>query len=834
MNNPGKIFLLLSALFPAALILGAGEMDERKLGDRAFFADDYLTAVSHYRSAQKLSPEDNVLSQAWSENTLRLGRAQLFAGDLQGAKQTLKEFRRRHPLRSAGTLPADILVAEGKYAEAEKLYLAMEENPGDGQHINAAKFGRGTMLLKQGKFKDAEAVFKELTQNDSPVRQAAQRELAYTLIRSQRPGEAAKLLAQVPEKERGLAYETVSALAEINSGKSDNFKKVWKSLFTRQLRQPDARSYELLTSAAMLAEKQNDLDFCIDLLKTAEPFAPTTEARQDILKRLINLQSKSDPDGAAETAWKYGELFPQSSDRFDVQLSAGSILADAQKFFAAANLFDKLVSAGNIPQNIRFQAAIQGALFAESAGNADLAVKLFQSAGESATTPEALLKCRRQYAEFLIRRQDHPGAIAVLQQAVGQNLTPENQILWFMLLDAAVKVQDRPTIIKSSEQLKKSDNPLFKGRGFYEAGSVAAAVGNFAAARKDFLSAAAVKDAGQYAVSGSFGAALMAFNLGDYKSAGNESLLLATSHPEMQYAPQALFLGYRSARMSDDGELKKKCAAILTDKYADSESYAVYALQNAQDRADSERDISGAIHDLEELERRFAKDPAIVTEAMLMRAEMLKISGKKQDALECAGALLTQYPQSRAAYNAAMLAGELNILNKNFPEALKFFNQAGNLRTPGLEQELARFREAELMLRMSISQTKMREEAIANAEKLIGTFTFPALRMKMRYFRAWALEHYGNLTDALQGYEQLLNEAVELQSKAIPADLNYCVKGATAALQIINSGNRRSQHIRGLRLIRQCRILQLQKYGFDADALQNEIIKKLSHKTKRR
>ena len=128
MNNPGKIFLLLSALFPAALMLGAGEMDERKLGDRAFFADDYLTAVSHYRSAQKLSPEDNVLSQAWSENTLRLGRAQLFAGDLRGAKQTLREFRQRHPLRSAGTLPADILVAEGKYAEAKKLYLAMEKS----------------------------------------------------------------------------------------------------------------------------------------------------------------------------------------------------------------------------------------------------------------------------------------------------------------------------------------------------------------------------------------------------------------------------------------------------------------------------------------------------------------------------------------------------------------------------------------------------------------------------------------------------------------------------------------------------------------------------------
>ena len=815
-------------------MLGAGEMDERNLGDRAFFADDYLTAVSHYRSAQKLSPEDNLLSQAWTINTLRLGKAQLFAGDLQGAKQTLKEFRQRYPLRSAGTLPADILVAEGKYDEAEKLYLSIEQLSNNTVTIDAARFGRGALLLKQGKLKDAEAVFSDLSNGDSPFRQAAVRELAYTLIRAGRPGEAAKLLSEIPEKERGISYGIISALAEINSGKIDNFKKIWKSLFVRQLRLPDARSYELLTGAAELAEKQNDSEFCIELLKTAELFAPTPEIRQDIFKRLINLQSKTDPDGAAETAWKYGELFPQSSDRYDVQLAAGSILADARKFFAAANLFDKLVSAGNIPQNIRFQAAVQGALFAESAGNSELAVKLFKSATQSAPTPEAQLKCRRQYAEFLIRRQDYPGAIAVLQQAVEKNITPENQILWFMLLDAAVKSGDRQTVIQSSEQLKKSDNPLFRGRGFYEAGEIAATSGNFATARKEFLTAAGIKEAGQYAVSSSFGAALMAFNLGDYQSAGNESFNLATAHPDMQQAPQALFLGYRSARLAENDELKKKCAAVLSEKYADSEPYAVYALQNARDRADSERDLTGAISDLEELERRFTANTAILTEAMLMRAGMLKASGKTNEALECASAILASHPQCRAAYDAAMLAGSLNIKIKNFPVALKFFNQAGSLRDRGLEYELAKFQEAELMLRMSITQPRMRDDAISNAEKQISTLTFPALRLKMRYYRAWALEHYGKLNDALQGYEQLLNEAVELQSRGIPNDLNYCVKGATAALQIINSGNRRSQHIRGLRIIRQCRMLQLQKYGLDPDALQNEIIKKLSHKTKRR
>ena len=157
LKSYGKKLFLLSAVFTAAAVLCAGEADERKLGDRAFYSEDFATAISHYQSAQKLS-EESFFSEPWIKNTLKLGKAQLLSGDIAGAKATLKEFRQRHPLRSAGTLDADILAAEKKFDEAEKLYSVME-NSGDSDLAVAAAFGRAVMRFEQGKLAEAEKTF---------------------------------------------------------------------------------------------------------------------------------------------------------------------------------------------------------------------------------------------------------------------------------------------------------------------------------------------------------------------------------------------------------------------------------------------------------------------------------------------------------------------------------------------------------------------------------------------------------------------------------------------------------------------------------------------------
>ena len=155
-----KKFLILPAVLAAVSVLCAGEADERHLGDRAFYSDDFSTAVSHYKSAQKLS-ENSFFSEAWAKNTLRLGKALLLSGDIAGAKAALNEFQHRQPMRSSGTLEADILAAEKKFAEAEKLYKAMELSS-DGELSAAAAFGRAVMTFDQGKLAEAEQIFRSI------------------------------------------------------------------------------------------------------------------------------------------------------------------------------------------------------------------------------------------------------------------------------------------------------------------------------------------------------------------------------------------------------------------------------------------------------------------------------------------------------------------------------------------------------------------------------------------------------------------------------------------------------------------------------------------------
>ena len=63
---------------------------------------------------------------------------------------------------------------------------------------------------------------------------------------------------------------------------------------------------------------------------------------------------------------------------------------------------------------------------------------------------------------------------------------------------------------------------------------------------------------------------------------------------------------------------------------------------------------------------------------------------------------------------------------------------------------------------------------------------------------------------------------------------NLCVRGATAALQLVYASRRRTIFERGIRIIGCCRILELNKEGIDPDQLQQELERKFSANIKRR
>lgn len=827
----GKKLLGTLSLVAMAFLLAAGEAEERELGDNAFFADDYLTAVSHYRSARKLS-EQNTLTEAWAQNTLRLGRAQLFAGDIAGARATLQEFRQRFSMRSAGTLPADLLAAEGKYHDAEKLYLAMEENGGDELKI-AAKFGRAALLLRMNKLIPAEKLFSELAAlPESVYAFPATRELAYTLIRQKKYAQAEKILAGLPEKHRGVTSDILSQLAQIRQGRTAEFKRIWRTLMDKQLRRPDGRSCELLATAAEIAVKQKENAFAVELLREADKFAPDANMRQDLLKRMINVQSTAAPEDAAKSAELYATLFPEQKDRFAILLNGAEILAKAKKFTSGIKMFQRIVRDGQAEKNLRYQAAVHGASLAEQGKNIQDAAWFYREAVKYAPDNKSVLECRCRYAEFLLRNHDYRSAVTELQSALLRVGKLDSDKLRFLLLEAAVRDNNDTVIAETAQKLLKSTQTLYRSRAHYELGQLARKRHDLTAARREYLAAAALKESGQYAIAGRFSAAMVAFRAGDVASAGKEALSLALEHPQFPQAAQALYLGYRAGRQINDEELKTRCARLLTEKYSMSEAYAVYALHNVADRAALHRDIAGAVAELEELEHKFSGKPEIVSESMLMRAELLRLSGKTKEALEVITALLKEFSGSDAAFFAAMKGGEITRSTQNYLSAQEFFQRAAELRKTGFEHDNAELAVVDVMLRLN--DPKLNNIALAKCDKLIAGTRFPQIRISARYAKGTALEFAGKNSEALKCYEALLNDALLCRKKGTPYSKNICLRSAVAALQIVSISRKRSVYNRGRRIIANCRILNLETLGMDLNKLSHELEEKFYSQLERR
>jgi hypothetical protein len=181
-----------------------------------------------------------------------------------------------------------------------------------------------------------------------------------------------------------------------------------------------------------------------------------------------------------------------------------------------------------------------------------------------------------------------------------------------------------------------------------------------------------------------------------------------------------------------------------------------------------------------------------------------------------------------------MLAGNINFNMLNYTASLKSFNQAAAMRPAGLENELARSMAIESMFQLASGNPAMNKEAVTECDKLIAASKFPHIRMEMRYRKAAALQTNGKELEALTVYEQLLNEALECAAKGQMFDRNRCLRGAEAALQIVNSSNKRSLYIRALRIIERCKRLKLDQAGLDLETVRAELIQKFSSKRKRR
>lgn len=823
-----KVLLLAGAVFGISLTAPADEAGERALGDKAFQADDYHRAVSFYESALALADAGNK-PEAWAENALRLGRAKLFTGDFDGAAKILDEFRKRNPVLSAGTLPGDLMAARGDFDGALKFFSALEKSTYESLALEA-KFRKGCVLAGKKMYAGALKTFEELLAFEPAKNydfyRLLRREYIYVLIKSGNLAKANEVIEKVKKSDSSPELKIIEHLALTSAGNIKVFKDVWEKLLFGETPRPQLRIVELLTSAADIADKDGDDALAIMMLKRALDYAPGERVRQELFKRIINLQSSCDIPGAGETAAEYISVFPDAADSGKVVINVAKLLTANKLHKKALDMLTRIVNNNKVSVADRMSAADTGIAVAEAAKDTQSALFLYGFLIKNSSDTASAVRNMRRYAGYLQRINDLKGSQIQLINAVSKAAGSEKDELLYMLLEVSSAIGDDAKILQTSNILLESKVPLHLACAGYEIGRLEEKNGKYAAARENFLRAAKINDGGKYSVPATYSAALMAFKMKDFRTAADEFVSFAAKNGSLAHAADALYLAADAFNRTGNAAKAREYSEVLLKKYPSSKVSAFKIMQLASERADA-GDIHGAVSELEELENSFASDSAIVSEAMLMRARCARRTGNNEAALKISLLIMQNHPLVRAAAEAAMIAGDSEYAMAHYSEAEKYYRRAGN--AGGITGEVAAGKLADCQISGFNAKTRTSlAETIELCDKLTTSAKLPGIRLNARYKLGLCHELTGNFEAALQAYEKVIYDALHNKAQGIPVERQWCQRAMESALELLQSKRSSRSLQRGMRLISNMETLGFG--GADFDTLRRDFRKKISSK----
>lgn len=832
--------IILGALLISAPLLTADEEAQRRLGDVAFYAGDYRNAVSCYTSAMKLADEEKN-ADAWAASALNLATASLHLGEKERAREIYEEFRKRNPLRSAGTLESDLLAAEGKYAEAEK--FLQELQTGNPAQEDARLFSLATLCIKTNRLEEAytlfliisgkapdvwspvetsaavEALFsgrsgdaqfllgKLAARPDSPWREFALSEAVYTLIRLRRTSEALALLNDSPAVRKNTEFELLTYLAEAYSGTIGNLKKNFSAFQEKISPRPHPRMLELLSQAAKIAIRDKDNSFAAMLLERALLFTSDPEIREVLRQQLVGVYTVYDAAKTVDAAKLFAGEFPKSEKRFDILFSAASGLYNRKEGKAALELYTYITETASGAK--RLEAAANAVICAETLPD-EAALEKFNRIliMESDFIERLNWQCR--YSAYLERHGKNAEAEKELLSALeAADFSKQREVqdkINFLLLEFYIRTGNRNGINRIATTLQKAADPVYKAVSNRELGMQEEAQNHFAEARKFFLDAAKVDDP-HLAPPAIFKAALMAFRNADFSVAANEFFNCAIKYPEYEKAPEALYMAIDLFDPSADAEKVKQASTLLREKYSSSKAFAVLILRQANDNANS-GDLENILRDLRTVERNFP-NTSYAGEALLLRAYFTDKQGREQEALSLLN-LLHNTASPQLAAESLMRTGEILFRSGKYAQAGNVFVSASD-KVPGtLAGDTALLRKVDCILsgKVPLEQQSL-QEASAILEKLSGESKFPQVRLEAFYKTAVVMEHNGNTSAAISFYEKAIYTAVVMSKQGIFPENSWCVKSCSSALHLLASSGAAGALQRGMRLIDNCEYLML-------------------------
>ena len=757
--------------------------DERNLGDVAANFGNYRNARKHYLKAMDEAKNDLTL---WSECLFRLGTLELQNGNIAEAKKLLQDFRQKVPAASAGTLPGEIMLAENDFSGAEKEFSFLIER--NDVFAEQAKFWMGCLKLKQKKFQEALEIFNALKESRLPLlARKAEYGAILALLDSGKTAEAAERLAASDRKDdRNFYY--LRMLCAVREGRFEYFKNNWK-INDDDIRH-DGFIFELIFSAADLAEKQKDYQFASQLYEQAFAFASGKEKQREVVRRLFTVCANYDVQAAAEAARRYAELFPDVTDRDLMLIQSGRLLAGKEMYSKAVEVFRKVASDPESLLVERRAAAFEGAAAAEKGGLFKSADELCNMQIELSPDTVSRRKAKLRYAEFLLRRKQYEKSDALLLElsAESEASREKETAIYLLLQSKSLRNQLSAEYSTMADLLAGSSRKSYAEAGAFFSAEISRISGKSTeASRRKYLEFIKKYPASKFVPQAKFYAARLAGNDGNYQAAAAEFVSFADTFPEHGNAGAARFIAldyFCRAGMSKDalkqleklaGE-KKFTTAFVAGMITLAEHLTA---ANRAEEAVLLIDRMSAASKHEKIKER--------PDVLFVRARVLMKLKRFREAVSELDKLVAAHPKSAEAAEASFIAG--NIRCDKFLEveqAEKNFARARELNSDGVFGDAAsgRLADCRYALYQQSSDSKLLESAEELYRHIADEGKLPDMRLQGCYKAGLCRMSAGDYEKAFEDFENVLYMASAIRKEGLTPEQSWCEKAVYSAVQL--------------------------------------------------
>ncbi len=781
---------LLGAEVPVADKLAA----EERVGMQAEKSERYADAVKHYRRAVELATGD--LAEKRGDLLLKLAQAQLLVPDVEGALQTLEEFSRIAPgkangfLQGAESLPSAGWISRifsGDAPERRALALCL----------------LGETAIVRGDYEAAEVVLGEVSKLQLPTYNVrAQLALAYIYIQRgdfRKAQDVLTALRSTPEALAGYQFRhwTLVLLLEASQGEEQKFSAAWEEF--RRLYSPTADPI-VATALSRVGDrlvKSNQAVAAEKLFTEAFYWQISDADRQDILQQLFSIQI-GNPEmysGAARTAEKYDELFPDGPDRWDFLFRAAHEMQLSGKFAEAVRLCRRIVDADKAPIAERLNAMREAAKAAESQPDYPTATQMYKLLLSNQQYSQNVVGDRVDFGGFLYRIGQYAAAVETL------STLPDSEEAQKVMLEARIKLQDWAEAEKIADRLIRSASAPTVGFARFRAAEIAENRGDLLDAREKFLALEKADPAGELAAMAAFRAAYLAWRA-NLELATAELEDYAERYPKAKNAPTVLFLAMQS---KPDLASAKKLFEQLVERYPQAAVVpgAVRQLAEYMIRADQPTEFFAL---LEKYQHYFVTEAEVAELALTRFRGMAEFGQTKLVAEEAApgGVLSARYAGTPVAGEIAFLAGNCYSTLERYPEALTCYERAAELHPHGILGACARGRIGVISLTLFFSSRDPKKLEVAGQifQNLIDDpSTDPDLRLEGFYQLARCRKAADDWNGALELYAKTLEYANELRQEGTAPEPVWCAKAIKEALTLMSISRFPNHLSRGQKLI---------------------------------